>query len=322
MPDAPLFDPALFLDDAIDDQTRDLNRLVEAALAAMPATHERPPAETRAERESGQGPIPLVIDPDGIDRHIEGPAGPLKLRQFLPASTPRCAFLHIHGGGWVLGGAHHQDALLKQLALECNAAVVSVDYRLAPEDPYPAGPDDCEAAARWLVENAQGEFGTSRLLIGGESAGAHLSTTTLLRMRDRHDYTGFVGANLVFGCYDFTLTPSVRNWGERNLVLNTPIIEWFVDQFVPDATRRRDPDVSPIFADLEGLPPALFSVGTLDPLIDDTLFMASRWLAAGNSAELAITPGGIHGFTMFPHEAAQGAVTRMIEFVNERIGAT
>lgn len=315
----PTVDPALFRDAAIHDETRNLNRLVEAALAGLPATHTRPPAETRAERESGQGPLPLEILPDASERQIPGPAGPITLRQFMPSEPPRSAFLHFHGGGWVLGGAHHQDRLLKDIADTCNAAVVSVEYRLAPEHPYPAGPDDCEAAACWLVENAQDEFGTATLAIGGESAGAHLSAATLLRMRDRHGDTGFAAANLVFGCYDLRLTPSVRRWGERNLVLNTPMIEWFVEQFVPDRALRSDPDVSPLAADLSGLPPALFTVGTLDPLVDDSLFMLGRWVAAGNEAELHVCPGGIHGFTAFPNKPGREAVERMLEFLSQRL---
>ncbi len=311
-------DPSLFRDEAIHDETRNLNQLVEATLAKLPLTHERPVAETRAERESGGGPLPLEILAEGVARSIEGPAGPLRLRQFVPDASPRCVFLHIHGGGWVLGAAHHQDKLLKLFADRCQAAVLSVEYRLAPEHPYPAAPDDCEAAARWLAERAASEFGTSNLFVGGESAGAHLAALTLIRMRDRHGFTGFAGANLVFGCYDLGLTPSARNWGDRNLVINTPMLEWFAEQFVPDASRRRDPDVSPLFADLGGLAPALFTVGTLDPLLDDSLFMATRWAAAGNPAELEICPGGIHAFMAFPNEPGRLAVERMMQFVRDR----
>jgi acetyl esterase/lipase len=208
-------------------------------------------------------------------------------------------YLHLHGGGWTLGAADQQDALLDFIAQELGVAVVSVGYRLAPEDRYPAGPDDCEAAAAWLVEQAHSEFGSDRLLIGGESAGAHLSAVTLLRMRDRHGAADrFLGANLVFGMYDFGLTPSVRRWGERNLVLSTPIIEWFSGCFLGEMPpeQRRDPDISPLHADLTGLPPAFFTVGELDPLLDDSLFMAARWHAAGNHAEIVICPESVHGF--------------------------
>jgi acetyl esterase/lipase len=193
--------------------------------------------------------------------------------------------------------------------------VVSVDYRLAPEHPYPAGPDDCEAAALWLVQNALADFGTTRLWIGGESAGAHLAMVTLLRLRDRHGLKPFTGANLVYGCYDLSMTPSQRRWGDRNLVLSTPIIEWFAGFFVPDRARRRDPDVSPLYADLADLPPALVTVGTLDPLLDDSLFLHARWIAAGGQSELAVWPGGIHGFDTFPTALSRAARARMDAFL-------
>ncbi|MEW6273076.1 MAG: alpha/beta hydrolase fold domain-containing protein [Thermodesulfobacteriota bacterium] len=183
----------------------------------------------------------------------------------------------------------------------------------------PRGLRSCEAAALWLLDNARAELGSERLLIGGESAGAHLSAVTLLRLRDRHGATGFAGANLVYGAYDLTFTPSVRRWGERNLILSTPIIEWFADHYVPRA-RRGEPDVSPLHADLRGLPPALFSIATLDPLLDDNLFMHARWLAAGNRADIALFPGGIHAFNAFPSKLAQAAHERQVELVAGLLG--
>jgi acetyl esterase/lipase len=231
-------------------------------------------------------------------------------------------YLHLHGGGWTLGAADQQDALLDFIAQELGVAVVSVGYRLAPEDRYPAGPDDCEAAAAWLVEQAHSEFGSDRLLIGGESAGAHLSAVTLLRMRDRHGAADrFLGANLVFGLYDFGLTPSVRRWGERNLVLSTPVIEWFTDCFLGDMPpeQRRGPDISPLHADLSDLPPAFFTVGELDPLLDDSLFMAARWHAAGNHAEIVICPESVHGFIAFPNDIGVRSLAQQVGFLKRRL---
>src|SRR5690606_5171609 len=103
----------------------------------------------------------------------------------------------------------------ERLVDHCGLAVVSVDYRLAPEAPYPAAPDDCEAAARWLAAEAKERFGTDRLFIGGESAGAHLSVVTMVRLRDRHRLTPFCGANLNAGCFDLALTPSARRFGSE-----------------------------------------------------------------------------------------------------------
>ena len=160
---------------------------------------------------------------------------------------------------------------------------VSVKYRLAPENPYPAGPDDCEAAALWIVREGTKRFGTTKLAIGGESAGAHLSAVTLLRLRDRHKLSPFSAALLNYGCFDLGMTPSARHWGDGEArAQHRRRSTAFRKCFLPPGTDTSDPDVSPLYADLRGMPAALFSVGTRDALLDDSLFMAPRWLAAGN----------------------------------------
>ncbi|MBY0280114.1 alpha/beta hydrolase [Candidatus Binatia bacterium] len=312
--------PAAFDPASIDDETRQVNDLIERTLAAFPSLHTRSDvAEIRREREEGRGPFPpLVLSSRATVREIPGRAGTVKLRIFAHPD-PRGVYLHLHGGGWTLGAAHQQDPPLEMLADTCRVTVVSVEYRLAPEHPYPAGPDDCEDAALWLLANAKRELGSDRLLIGGESAGAHLSVVTLLRLRARNGATGFAGANLVYGCYDLGFTPSMARWGERNLILSTPIVEWFADHFVPRA-RRAEPDVSPIHADLRGMPPALFSVGTMDPLLDDTLYMHARWLAAGNASQLAVFPGGIHAFNAFPTALGRAANELQMSFLAATLG--
>ena len=191
---------------------------------------------------------------------------------------PDGVLFHIHGGAWMAGSPEMMDQLHEIIVDTCRLAVVSVDYRLAPEHPYPAGPDDCEAAACWLLEHAGDVFGSDRLLIGGESAGAHLAAVTLRRMRDAHHAVDrFLGANLVFGAYDLSRTPSQRGVGVppgRDILDGTGFP---LDLFLPGMSdeKRRDPDVSPLYADLHGMPPALFTVGSNDHLLDDTLFMAA-----------------------------------------------
>jgi len=216
--------------------------------------------------------------------------------------------------------ADMQDPMLERIADNTGQAVVSVEYRLAPEHPYPAGPDDCEAAAVWLVQNGKQEFGTQALTIGGESAGGHLTAVTILRMRDRHGYASFRGANIVYGAFDLGMTPSQRQFGDTRLILRTIDMQQFYNAFLPTITDRRVPDISPLYADLKGLCPALFSVGTKDALLDDTLFMHARWVAAGNPAELAIYPGGAHGFTLFPNDLSKAATARMDTFLNRVLG--
>ena len=259
-------------------------------------------AETvRESRRLGTGAFPAPIySPRAATRLIPGADGHRVPVRVLAPQSPKGIYLHIHGGGWVLGAADQQDPMLERIVDATGMACVSVEYRLAPEHPYPAGPDDCEAAAAWLVKNANAEVGTDKITIGGESAGGHLSAVTLLRMRDKHGYSGFRGANLVYGAFDMAMTPSQRAFGNERLVLRTLDIERFRGAFLPGITDFAAPDISPLYADLKGLCPALFSVGTRDALLDDSLFMHARWIAAGNAAELAVYPGGAHGFTLFP----------------------
>ena len=325
------------VDTAALDESRQFNKALEELLAQAPSVHTVPPAETRQARAEGRGTFPApVVVPEGRDRSIPGvDGGPdIGLREFVPPGDVRGVYLHIHGGGWVLCDARSQDPALWRLANEASVAVVSVEYRLAPEHPFPAGPDDCEAAALWLVSAAAKEYGAdaaARLVIGGESAGAHLSALTLLRLRDRFgggsgakSPTGpFVAANLVFGAFDLSMTPSQLRWGDRNLVLSRPIMAWFYDLFLPGTSldERRSPAISPLYADLSGMPPALFSVGALDPLLDDSLFMAARWQASGSPAELLVYPESVHGFTAFPMQIAGLANDAMFRFIEKAVSS-
>lgn len=315
-----MIDPAIFSPDAISEETRQFNNGLETMLSGLPAVYEIPPEITREMRRKDHGFFgPVVVSDLASERTIPGPGGDIPLR-VLVADRVDGVFLHFHGGGFAFGDADLQDPWLEAIAREVGVAVVSVGYRLAPEEPYPAGNDDCETAALWLVENATAEFGTDTLFIGGESAGAHLAVATMFRMRDRRDYTGFAGANLVYGGYDLNGTPSVRSWDGGRLILDVPTLDWLREQYLGDAEiDRYDPDVSPLYGDLTDMPPALFTVGTLDPLLDDSIFMAGRWAASGRNAELNIVPGGIHAFDAFPVTIGRDARHRMHTFLSELV---
>ncbi len=320
MPDHPLR-PALFRPEAVADDTAKLNDALVGLLTGLPEWWNVGAETAREARRQGRGPFPAaVMSPRARTIVIPGRDGnEIPLRIIAP-DQPRGVYLHIHGGGWVLGAADLQDQLLERIADNAGMAVVSVEYRLAPEHPYPAGPDDCEAAAAWLVKHARTEFGSDALTIGGESAGGHLSAVTLLRLRDRYGYTGFRGANFVYGAFDLSMTPSQMAFGDRRLVLRTIDIQQFANAFLPTVTNRRVADISPLYGDLKGLCPALFSVGTADALLDDSLFMHARWVAAGNETELAIFPGGAHGFTLFPNRLADESAARSEEFLRRVVG--
>lgn len=307
-------------------ETRTFNDALERLLATQPTVNTLPLDMVRRARREGRGPFPPpVFLPEARDVMIPARGGELRLRVIAPPGPSKGAYLHLHGGGWTLGDADMQDPALLALATETELTAVSVGYRLAPEHPYPAGADDCEDAARWLIDGGARELGvpTDGLTIGGESAGAHLAAVTLLRLRDRHGVRGaFRAANLVFGAFDMSMTPSSRLWGDRNLVLSDAIVRFFGDCFLPglDAEARRAPDVSPLYADLRDLPPAIFTVGTLDPLLDDSLFMAARWRAAGTRAELRVWPEAIHGFTGFPLAMARAATAAQASFLKAAVG--
>ncbi|WP_431677875.1 alpha/beta hydrolase [Kitasatospora sp. KL5] len=297
-------------------ETLAFNEQFEAAAASRPARGQAPNAAVLAllRRNRLGGDAPPVRLVHGKDRVVEGG---VRVRVFAPGHVTG-VYLHIHGGGWAFGSADGQDERLWRIAEQARLAVVSVDYRLAPEHPFPAGPDDCEAAARWLVDHAASEFGTERLLIGGESAGAHLGVVTLLRLRDRHGLTGvFRAANLLFGPYDLSMTPSQRSFGPRRLLSNTDTLRGSYELFTPGTgeERRRSPEISPLFADLTGLPPARIVVGTEDPLLDDSLFLAARWRAAGAHVHLGVVAGAMHGFTLFPLTVTERELRREREFL-------
>jgi acetyl esterase len=314
-------DPALFSDDAIPPETRAANEAIIAATKDMANWWEVGAQTVRDARARGEGVLPA---PGMSDRarwlEIDGPAGKIKLRMVAPAES-RGVYLHMHGGGHVLGAADQQDRLLEIIADTTRLTALSVEYRLAPENPFPAGPDDCEAAALWVAAHVS-DFGGTKLAIGGESAGAHLAALSLLRLRDKHGQTPFHAANLVFGVFDLGLTPSARAFGDERLVLRTIDIHKFGDAFVPglSAEQKRSPELSPLYADLRGLCAGLFTIGTRDALLDDSLFMHARWIAAGNPGQLDVYPGACHGFLAFPTPQTFASLKKQTSFLNDALG--
>ncbi len=287
--------PDLFRPERVSAQAKRLMERIENRYPILiPQTREQL-EEVRRQMRENANPANYLWS-RATWRSLPGPGGTVRLR-VLPAEAPQGVLIHLHGGGWCAGSPDIQDAVLEAYCRKLRLTVASIDYRLAPEHPYPAAPDDCEAAFRWIVENGRKEFQTSRLLVMGESSGAHLALVTVLRMRDRHGFTDFRGLCLAYGLYDLSGVPGQTRLDHRNLTLNSTLIDWFVDQFAP-RTGRRSPDVSPLYADLSGLPPALITVGTFDPLLEQSLFLYARWVAAANRADLRVCPGGLHGFLL------------------------
>jgi acetyl esterase len=290
----------------LEGMRAEARQVVGAGLAAMAegfAGAGTPPADPqgRAEYQRAVFARNLAPVPEAVVREIAG----VTCRTFVPDGPATAVYLHFHGGGMILGAPEMNDLGNLELMRRTGMAVVSVKYRLAPEHPFPAGPDDGVAVAAWLLDHAQEEFGTRRLLTGGESAGGYMAAAVLLRIRDELRAADRVdGANLVFGVHDWGRSPSQR--GMRPLdgpdMLTPEGIEFFCDCYLPGLTdsERRDPSISPAFADLRGLPPALMSVGTMDHLLDDTLLLSTRWAAAESEVDLFVAPDMPHGFMAFP----------------------
>ncbi|HXA43114.1 MAG TPA: alpha/beta hydrolase [Candidatus Solibacter sp.] len=280
--------------------------------AEKPADRQEFLLQTRARIAAQAAPSPMAEE-----REIAGVA----CRLFRPQGQPRGVYMHIHGGGMVLGAAVNDDTINEARCLEHDIVVVSPDYRLAPEDPFPAGPDDCFAVARWLCEGGSRELGSDRLLLGGESAGAYMAAVTMLRIRDALDAAEKVaGLNLIFGIYDMGGTPSQRGMRPHGGfdVLDPEELDFVRDSFVPGLTNdeRRHPSISPLYADLHGLPPALFTVGAADHVFDDSVFMAGRWSAFGNRTELAVYPDCPHGFPILDTELGRMGRARIESFIS------
>ena len=242
--------------------------------------------------------------PEGESREIAG----RHCRVFQPEDSAGAGvlYLHFHGGGMISGAPEISDIGNLAVSRRHGIPVISASYRLAPEHPFPAGVDDGFAVARWLLEKGakpagEGGFGARRIILGGESAGGYMAAAVLLRIRDELGAVDRVaGANLVYGVHDWGRNPShlgLRGTDGPDL-LSPEGISFFTEAYLPGRTdeERRDPAVSPAFADLRGLPPALLSVGTSDHLLDDTLLLASRWSAAGGDVELFVGPDLPHGF--------------------------
>ncbi len=264
--------------------------------------------ETRARQVLGPLSGTVIVE------HVEDASRRrIPLRILMPRNSEvRGVYLDIPGGGFYLGSAAGGDTRNAELAESLGIAVVSVDYRLAPENPWPAAPDDCEAAALWLVNQAGSRFGTTKLAIGGSSAGATLAMTTLLRLRNNGHAEHFVGAALQFGTYDLS-----GQTAAGRLIAD----EYFLQAYVGHVADRTVPDVSPIFGDLRDLPPTLLIVGALDVLLEDNMVMAARLSAAGNDIDLRIYPESPHGFTGHPTGMARAALNGRESWLAERFAA-
>lgn len=289
------------------------------------ALAKRPPLEslTPAEAREGYRRATTILASDPVDvgevRDLTaaGPAGPIPLRLYRPkgaaTDTKLPALVFFHGGGWTIGDFDTHDAVCRTLCTESGAAVVAVDYRMAPEHRFPAAADDAYAATAWIAANAGPlAIDANRLAVGGDSAGGNLSAVVALMARDQNGPALKLQV-LIYPAVDFTMSAKSFETNGDVLPLTRAAVVWFRDHYLgPDLeTAGRDWRASPIFADLEGLPPAYVVTAGYDVLCDEGKAYADKLEAAGVPVEHAHFSGMIHGFvTMGKYvQAAQTALS-------------
>lgn len=302
-----LIDPKLA---AYVEEAREFNAAAAGAPSIYTEVDPSTPEGLEAHR-TGLSERPTPDGPPAEEVLAEAGGRQVPVRVTIPqVGSPRGVYLEIHGGGFYMSRAQRSDFRNRQLADAAGVAVVGVDYRLAPENPWPVAPDDCETAALWLLGEAESRFGTSCLAIGGGSAGANLAMTTLLRLRDKGLAGPFVAAALQYGAFDLSLqTPAARRFAD----------EYYLQAYVGGIEDRTNPDISPLYGDLHDLPPALLTIGTLDPVLEDTLLMAMRLSAAGGEVDLRVYPEVGHGFLGFPIAMAEVATGEIETWLGDRL---
>jgi acetyl esterase/lipase len=275
-------------------------------------------------------PLNEAVDTEGVhvtDHDLATPDGTVQVRVYAPggaSDATRPALLDIHGGGFVVGSIEMEHAFATQVARELGVVVVTPEYRLAPEHPFPAGVEDCFATLRWMADNA-GELGldVERLAVGGQSAGGGLAAAIALLARDRG------GPSL---CFQFLGIPeldhrldtvSMRTFVDTPL-WHRPNAELSWEYYLGPDVGAVSPYASPAVAtDLTGLPPAYVTTMEFDPLRDEGITYALRLLEAGVTVELHSYPGTFHGSTLIPTaEVSRRAHTELLTALRRGLRVT
>jgi len=311
-------DPALH--DFVAEQQHANDRL-KATAASNPPPGAVPPEKIRRARREGRGGFPpVVLDEHAEDLLLAGSDGHSVRVRRHPNPDATALLVHVHGGGWVFGSPDEVDRIIARLARATGCEAISVDYRLAPEQPFPAGRDDVLTAIDWALDEAT-RIGLDRVIVAGESSGAHLALSAVLHLGPAEArLRGLAGLSLAFGFFDVGLSESARSWGDEFLALSTPWLEWFAAQMFPDLEpeQRSAAAFSPISASpdvLRELPPTLLVVGDADPLLDDSLIMHRRMTDAGVDAQLAVYPSAPHGFIGQPTQMGRHGWQRITDWI-------
>ena len=241
------------------------------------------------------GPAPEM---ERVEEHtIEGPDGEATLRMLVPIENARGILVYYHGGGWVLGSIDESDTVARKLAERTSCAVVLVEYRLAPEHRYPTAVDDSYAALEWVGQHLRDIVGQEvPLIVTGDSAGGNLAAVMAIRARDRSGPPIALQV-LIYPVTDADFDRPSYTASENQLLLTRDGMIWFWDHYLPEPSRRIEPDASPLLAeDLSGLPPAVILTAEYDVLRDEGEAYAVRLREANVPTDLQRYVGQMHGF--------------------------
>jgi len=291
----------------LDPQVKVL--LDQMAAANQPAFHSQSPADARKAMDAmlnvfGPGPDVHKVE----DRKIPGPAGDIPVRIYSPPGKPIGVLVYFHGGGWVVGDIASHDYVCRALTNAAGCVVVSVDYRLAPEHKFPAGPEDSYAATEWVSKNAA-SLGSDadHIAVGGDSAGGNLAAVISLMARDRKG-PRIRHQMLIYPVTDAAMdTPSYKEFTADGFVLSKLDMEWFWGYYLANKRDGENPYASPSRAsNLSNLPPAHIITASHDPLRDEGEGYAELLKKAGNRVKVKRYQGVVHGFFSLQAALDQG----------------
>ena len=300
--------------------------LDQMAAAKTPSFHRMTPQAAReqmARRMAGGEPVPVARVED---RKVAGPNGDIRIRIYTPEGDgPFGALVYFHGGGWVVGDIEMTDQPCRMVTNAAGCVTVSVDYRLAPEHKFPAGPEDCYAATKWVAENGRAiGVDAKRIAVGGTSAGGNLAAATALMARDRGG-PGIAYQLLIYPATRRELdTPSHQQFANDGYyVLSRADMEWFWGHYLAREADALNPYACPARAEtLAGLPPAMVMTAEYDPLRDEGEAFAARLREEGVATVLKRYEGVTHGFFGMPSlvEKSRQAIAEASAALRNAIG--
>jgi acetyl esterase len=267
----------------------------------VPPVHTLTPVDARRfyleRRFFTQPDAPVMASVQALS--AAGPAGTIACRLYKPqgATSPMPVLVYFHGGGWVIGDLDTHDVLCRQLSVSAGCAVVAVDYRLAPEHPFPAAPNDCVAATRWLLKEAASlGLDASRFALGGDSAGGNLAATVAILLRDAGDAAPALQL-LIYPATDMRAVAASHTTNGQGYLLTRDSITYYRGHYHRSADEWNDWRASPLLTpELTGLPPALVLTAGYDPLRDEGREYADALSKAGNRVQYLCFERQIHGF--------------------------